>query len=132
MTEPDAYVTEMLDEVARLNAANAAQEDARRAARELEVRVAASLYAVLWSAHSTHGNTAGPRGGIGGQAITAHCHILDPYPSSMNWTQMDLPSEFLREWITAHPDVDIAAEATMLTSRWLEQLNGGTNERPRH
>lgn len=91
---------------------------------DIETKLAASLYAVLWLAHTTHGNTTGSRGGIGGQAITSHCHILDPYPASMNWTQLDLPSEFLREWIMTHPDVDIAAEATMLTSRWFEQLNG--------
>jgi hypothetical protein len=90
---------------------------------DLETKLAASLYALIYGAHTMHGNTTGPRGGIGGSAMTAHCHVIDPYPASMNWTQLDLPSEFLREWIKANPNVDIQAEADALKARWLEQLS---------
>lgn len=95
---------------------------------DLETKLAASLYAVLYLAHTTHGNTTGPRGGIGGQAITSHCHIVSPYGASMAWTQLDLPSEFLHEWIKSHPEVDIAAEATQLTTRWHSQLTSPKRE----
>lgn len=89
---------------------------------DLEMKLAASLYAVLYDAHTDHASTAGPRGGIGGMAITSHCHLIDPYPRSMDWAELDLPSEFLRQWIREHPEVDIRAEAKALERRWLGQM----------
>lgn len=96
----------------------------------IEIRLAASLYAVLYNAHTVHSNTTGPHGGVGGQAITSHCHIIHPHPASMYWTQLDLPSEFLREWIKKHPDVDIAAEAKLLQERWLKRLRPTSKPSP--
>ena len=79
-------------------------------------RLAASLALTLYDAHPIYGSTALWYGGIGGQAITAHCAIINGGPPGMEWTESDLPSMALREFIAATPDFDLdAAKAAMLT-----------------
>lgn len=82
----------------------------------LAERLAASLALVLYDAHPVYGSTTLWRGGIGGQAMTAHCAIIHGGPPGMEWTESDLPSMALREFITATPGFNLdAAKADMLT-----------------
>lgn len=46
---------------------------------DLTKALAKSLYNVLYDLHPVYGSTAGPYGGIGGQAMTQWCHVKDPY-----------------------------------------------------
>ena len=89
---------------------------ARLAAVEAHAsRLAASLALTLYDAHPVYGSTALWYGGIGGQAITAHCAIINGGPPGMEWTESDLPSMALREFIAATPGFDLdAAKAAML------------------
>ena len=61
-------------------------------------RVAASLGLVLHDAHPTYGSTALWSGGIGGQALTSHCSIINGAHPGGEWAEFDLPSHYLREW----------------------------------
>ena len=63
-------------------------------------RVAASLGLVLHDAHPTYGSTALWRGGVGGQALTSHCSIIDGAHPGGEWAEFDLPSHYLREWVS--------------------------------
>ena len=97
--------------------ARAESAEAKVAAVEaLAERLAASLALVLYDAHPVYGSTALWHGGIGGQAITAHCAIVHGGPPGMEWTESDLPSMALREFIAATPGFNLdAAKAAMLT-----------------
>ncbi len=88
---------------------------------DLEVELAAALYLMIYEAHRSYANTAGWRGGIGGQAITFSCGYLDPAPDQ-EWTIGDMPSEPLREWLQQHPDVNIQERAEKLKARWIGYL----------
>jgi hypothetical protein len=68
----------------------------------LAERLAAALALALYDAHPAYGSTAGWRGGVGGQAITQGCAFLDP-PPGLEFTQYDLLSKPLREFLDAHP-----------------------------
>lgn len=89
-----------------------------------DVRLAAGLFLMLYDAHPVYGNTAGWRGGIGGAAITHGCSLIDPPPGD-DWTQMDMPSKPLREWLQKHPEINIRAEADALKAELLRDLAGG-------
>jgi hypothetical protein len=79
-------------------------------------RLAASLALTLYDAHPVYGSTALWHGGVGGQAITAHCAIINGGPPGMEWAEGYLPSMALREFIAATPGFDLdAAKAAMLT-----------------
>lgn len=67
-------------------------------------RVAASLGLVLHDAHPTFGSTALWRGGIGGQALTSHCSIVHGAHPGGEWAEFDLPSHYLREWVSLRGD----------------------------
>ncbi|AMS02626.1 hypothetical protein BJD55_gp140 [Gordonia phage Yvonnetastic] len=64
-------------------------------------RLALTLDLVLHDAHPVYANTSGWRGGIGGSALTPGCSIIDPPPDS-DWTQYDLPSKPLREYLAEY------------------------------
>lgn len=66
--------------------------------RVLGDRLAATVSLLLHDAHPVHGSTTTWRGGVGGQALTPACYIIDGPPGS-EWTQYDLPSDSLREWV---------------------------------
>lgn len=84
-----------------------------------EEKVVATLALVLFDLHPTYASTSGWRGGPGGQALTQGCSIIDP-PPGMYWSQMDLPTHALREWLNEHRDFDLdAAKAEMV-----EELKG--------
>lgn len=86
------------------------------AVEALAERLAASLALVLYDAHPIYGSTALWHGGIGGQAMTAHCAIIHGGPPGMEWTESYLPSMALHEFITATPGFNLdAAKADMLT-----------------
>ena len=89
--ERDAH--DLLDEVDRLRAAVAVAD-----------RVAASLGLVLHDAHPTFGSTALWSGGIGGQALTSHCSIVNGAHPGGEWAEFDLPSHYLREWVSLRGD----------------------------
>lgn len=57
-----------------------------------------ALYNVLYNLHRTYGSTAGPYGGIGGQAITTFCHVKDPYTDA-DQTMNDEADQVLRTWV---------------------------------
>ena len=79
-------------------------------------RLAASLALTLYDAHPVYGSTALWHGGVGGQAITAHCAIINGGPPGMEWADGYLPSMALSEFIAATPGFDLdAAKAAMLT-----------------
>ena len=88
---------------------------------DTETRMAAALMLMLYDAHPTYSSTAGWRGGIGGQAITTGCNLIDPPPGG-EWACYDLPSGPLREWLNEHPDVDIRAEADALKAELMAHL----------
>lgn len=66
-------------------------------------RLAAALDLVLHDAHPIYGSTALWHGGIGGQALTSHCAIINGAPPGEEWSEYDLPSKPLREFIQEHP-----------------------------
>ena len=66
--------------------------------RALGDRLAATVSLLLYDAHPVYGSTATWHGGIGGQALTPVCCIIDGPPGS-EWAQHDLPSDSLREWV---------------------------------
>src|SRR5574338_1696060 len=68
--------------------ARAALADERRMAGDL----AAALLLVLHDAHPVYGNTAGWRGGVGGQTITRGCALVDP-PPGFGRPEYDMPSQ---------------------------------------
>ena len=79
-------------------------------------RLAASLALTLYDAHPVYGSTALWHGGVGGQAITAHCAIINGGPPGMEWAEGYLPSMALSEFIATTPGFDLdAAKAAMLT-----------------
>jgi hypothetical protein len=119
-TEPGLVI--FLD---RLDAALSGQPVAQEGEEEAkaETRLAAALLLMLHDAHPTYGSTAGWHGGIGGQAITTGCNVIDPPPGG-EWASYDLPSKPLREWLADHPEVDIRAEADALREELLRDLRG--------
>ncbi|QIG58212.1 hypothetical protein SEA_SKOG_60 [Gordonia phage Skog] len=63
-------------------------------------RLTGALVLAANDAHPTYSSTAGWRGGIGGQAMTRGCSVIDPPPGE-EWTQgsLDGPArEFLKEY----------------------------------
>lgn len=75
---------------------------AQRVVEALARRLAAALALALHEAHPSYANTAGWRGGIGGQAITPGCSFIDP-PPGVTFTQNDVLSTPLREFLAAYP-----------------------------
>lgn len=65
-------------------------------------RLAAALALALHDGHPTYGSTARWRGGIGGQTVTTGCSFIDP-PPGVTFTQHDLLSTPLREFLAAYP-----------------------------
>ena len=65
--------------------------------RALGDRLAATVALLLYDAHPVYGSTATWNGGIGGQALTTVCCVIDGPPGS-EWAQHDLPSASLRQW----------------------------------
>jgi hypothetical protein len=65
-------------------------------------RLAAALAIALFDAHPTYANTTGWRGGIGGQAMTTGCSMIDPPPDA-DWLSLGfgLLSEPLRDYMRA-------------------------------
>ena len=100
----------------RAEKAEAALAEERAKAGDL----AAALGLILHDAHPVYGSTAGWRGGIGGQAMTQGCSIIDP-PSDADWTQYDMPSEPLREWLNGR-DFDLNAAKERLKAKWSAAL----------
>lgn len=72
-------------------------------------------------AHPAYGNTAGWRGGIGGQAVSFGCSIIDPPPGA-EWTQYALPTGPAREWFALRGWVDHVAIGDTLKKRWLDEI----------
>lgn len=81
-----------------------AEVDRLRAAVAVADRVAASLGLVLHDAHPTYGSTALWGGGIGGQALTSHCSIINGAHPGGEWAEFDLPSHYLRQWVSLRGD----------------------------
>lgn len=92
----------------------------------LTQRVAAAFALVNYDAHPAYGNTAGWRGGIGGATITHGCSIIDPPPDA-DWTQLDVPSGPLREFLAAFP-FDLDAEKAELKAEFTRSVRGGRDE----
>lgn len=91
--------------------------------RTLSERVGAAFALVHYDAHPVYGNTAGWRGGIGGATITQGCSIIDPPPDA-DWTQLDVPSGPLREYLSAFPfDLDSVKEA--VKAEFTQSVRGG-------
>ena len=75
-------------------------------------RLAAGMALVIYDAHPIYGSTTLWHGGIGGAAITSHCSIVNGPPPGDDWTQYDLPSKPLREFVEAFPfDLNAAKDA---------------------
>lgn len=85
--------------------------------------MAAAIDLLAHDAHPTYANTAGWRGGIGGSMLTTGCSVIDPPPGA-EWTQYDLPTGPMREWIRLRPQIDLAGIKSRLTSEWMAQLFG--------
>ena len=80
-----------------------------------EEQLTLALYIVLVELHPMYGSTAGRYGGIGGQAITAHCSINYPDRHDLkDYTARDWAEGVLRAAINRNPDFDIAAQVERL------------------
>lgn len=88
-----------------------------------EERLAATLWLILRDAHKWYSSTATWRGGVGGQAITMGCAFKDPAPGQ-EYTQYDLPSKAVREFIQEHPDFDLEAASEAMRQELLDGLYG--------
>lgn len=86
-------------------------------------RLATALALVLYDAHPTYGSTALWHGGIGGQALTSHCSIINGTPPGDGWAEHDMPSKPLREFMQAHPDFDLDAAKAAMKAELLADLN---------
>lgn len=83
-------------------------EEIERQFDELEVRIqhtletcdklAATVLYLMNDAHPTYGSTTGWHGGIGGQAMTPGCSVIDP-PPGFEFLQMGYPTAEARAWI---------------------------------
>lgn len=89
--------------------------------RKLADALAGSLALMLYDAHPTYSNTTGWRGGIGGQTVTAGCSVIDPPPGE-DWTQMDLMSTALRDYMAVYPEMDLEAEKERQKARAMAML----------
>lgn len=107
-------------------AADVLAEDVAEVTGRLEAlsdRLAAAFALVWYDAHPAYGNTAGWRGGIGGQAITWSCSVIDP-PPGHEWLEADLPSGPLREWALER-GARLPALKDELRREWHKALNPG-------
>lgn len=84
-------------------------------------RLAAALALAIYDAHPIYGSTAGWRGGIGGQAITQGCSFIDPPPDA-EWTQYDLLSGPLRDFLAETPGFDLDAAKSAMRREFLAML----------
>lgn len=89
-----------------------AEKDAEIAALHAHAqRLTAAVMLLMWDAHQTYGNTTGWRGGIGGQALTTTCGVIDPAPDQL-WAQCDLPTKPARDYVNAYPfDLDTTKDS---------------------
>lgn len=135
------YIAELLAEVERANEAHEIERDfllteLARARNDVEWLVgivrevekhaddlAGALALALYDAHPVYANTAGWRGGIGGQAVTQGCSFLDPPPDA-EWTQHDLLSEPLRDYLRSR-ETDLEAAKARVKERALRALLSG-------
>jgi hypothetical protein len=85
-----------------------------------EEKLVAALALALYDAHPVYASTTGWHGGIGGQSITQGCSFNAPPPQDEGWTQMDVLSGPLREWLSTHPgfDLEAAKAAVKEEVRW--------------
>lgn len=92
--------------------------------RRLADRLAAALDLVLHDAHPVYPSTAKWHGGIGGQAITPHCSIINGGPPGDDWAQFDLPSKPLRDYIDhQQARFDLHGTKDDLKREWLAALD---------
>ncbi len=84
-------------------------------------RLAASLALAIHDAHPVYSSTAKWRGGIGGQAMTQGCSFIDPPPDD-DWTQYDLLSTALREYMLGSPEFDLGAAKKSMKEELLGKL----------
>lgn len=110
------FVLAESDLLNHIAAVTAQRDEAVATADEL----AASVLLLAHDAHPVYANTAGWRGGIGGQAMTPSCSIVDPPPDAL-WTQCDMPTEVARDWIRTR-DTDWEATKKRLRDRWTAAL----------
>lgn len=95
-------------------------------------RVAASLGLVLHDAHPTYSSTALWRGGVGGRALTPHCSIVNGAHPGGEWAEFDLPSHYLREWVSLrgadydHDEMKATVRADLLAL--LNPTEGGDDD----
>lgn len=124
-SDRDIFTTASKVEHALVAYADALAEAKRRlAAVEAHAeRLAAGLALVIYDAHPTYGSTALWHGGIGGAAITSHCSIVHGPPPGDDWTQYDLPSKPLREFVAAFP-FDLDATKMALKKELSEAARG--------
>ena len=87
-------------------------------------RLAASVVLLAHEAHPVYGSTTTWRGGIGGQAMTQGCSIIDPPPGA-DWTQFDLPTSVARDWLRER-DVDLTGLMAALKAEWTAMLRPPT------
>lgn len=99
------------------------QQRAERA-EEAADRLAATVVLLAYDAHPIYPNTSRWGGGIGGQAMTQGCSIIDPPPGE-DWTQYDLPTGPARDWINQR-DMDLEAVKRRLKDEWLAELRPAT------
>lgn len=72
-----------------------------------EERLVAALALALLDAHPSYASTAGWHGGVGGQAITRGCSLIDPPPAD-EWIEGVL-EDVLRSWLRDNPTFDLDA-----------------------
>lgn len=122
------YVESVIDSL-RADLASADPERVRETAEALGLtdllrvadECAVAVVLLAEDAHPAYGNTAGWRGGIGGQAVSLGCSIIDPPPGA-EWTQYALPTGPAREWFARRVWVDHIAIGDTLKQRWLDEI----------
>lgn len=73
---------------------------------ELQDRLGQALFDVLRGLHRTYGSTAGPYGGIGGQAITTFCFVDHAYDDEDQGME-DNAEAALNEWLIKKAKQDV-------------------------
>lgn len=91
--------------------------------KELNARLATTVLMVTYDAHPTYPNTTGPRGGIGGQAMTGWCNVIHGYDKNDAVWQYGIHTRDARE-VVREEEINLDQMKEKLMKEWMEELNG--------
>jgi hypothetical protein len=89
--------------------------------KSLGDELAATVLLLTYDAHPVYGSTATWRGGIGGQAMTQGCSVIDPPPGA-EWLQLGVTCGPVHMWLRERGELDLEKIKSELISKWKKQL----------